>query len=193
MNIYTVYIIRCVVNDKIYIGYTSKKVEDRFKQHVTCSIAPKTKFHRAIKKYTPCRFVIEELYQTHDRKHAGQIEDHMIMLYDSISTGYNTVRGGQGGCIALFKENPDYDRICQKLSESHKKRADIYRAKAFEQHKRKNIGMYGKAHNQETKVAIGRAHKGKQITDDQKEKQINSLRKTFDDPSYTHPNKSRVS
>lgn len=188
MNIYTVYQIKCIVNGKVYIGYTSKNVEDRFKQHIACSVAPKTKFHRAIKKHAPSNFIVEELYQTHDKTHAGRVEDDMILLYDSIANGYNTARGGQGGCIALFKENPEYDRICQKLSDTRKKQSDFYRTLAYTRHKRKDVGMYGKTHSQEAKNAIGCAHKGKKTSDDQKRKQRESLQRTFSDPSYVHPN-----
>lgn len=192
MNIYTIYLIKCAINSKVYIGYTSKSAFERFNQHIRSSRKPNTKFHRAIRKHTPSNFSIEELYVTHDRQHAGEVENEMIMLYDSIAKGYNTARGGQGGCISLFKENPDYNRICQKMSNTRKKNADFYRTLAHNRHQQESLGMYGRMHTQETKDAIGRTHKGKHISDYQKHKQREALYKTFTDPEYTHPNTGKA-
>lgn len=191
MNIYTVYRITCSTN-KVYIGYTSKTPDERFKTHISCSKKPRTKFHNAIRKHTPVNFMVESLYQTYDRKHAGEVEDLLILSHDSIANGYNTARGGQGGCISLFKETPAYMTICQKLSDAHKANSDMYRENAYKMHKLKAIGMYGRTHSDEAKSKIGRVHKNKIISEDQKAKQKKTLTNTFNDPSYIHPNSGRA-
>lgn len=194
MIIYTVYKIACLVNNKIYIGYTKKTAQQRFNEHMKSSEKEghKYKFHRAIKKYGPINFIFEELYQTKCRKDAGKIEDNFIIEYNSIFDGYNTARGGQGGCIVLFKENPEYDAIRKKISDNHKSNSTVYRENAKKNHKLKLIGMYDKTHSDETKEKMSISGKLRIKTEVEIENAKIARNKTYSDPNYVSPNRGRA-
>lgn len=67
--IYSIYKITNQLNDKVYIGQTSKTIENRFKTHIKeMQNGSDTKWHRALKKYTPDVFFIESIYQTKNSK-----------------------------------------------------------------------------------------------------------------------------
>lgn len=164
MNIYTVYKITNLVNQKIYIGYTSKTPEERFKGHVYGALKnPDSHYRlaRAIRKYEPENFVTESLYQSLDKSHiTREMEDFFIQQYNSMdeNVGYNMAPGGQGGDIKskeqkrqlseLMKvDNPSKNpkirkKIAKGVSEAHKrgdfKNSESY-MRAFEENKQRFI------------------------------------------------------
>lgn len=105
MNIYTVYKITNLINQKIYIGQTSKTAEYRLSRHIYGAIKyPNSHFRlsRAIKKHGPENFIVEVLYQSRNKNHiVNEMEDFFIQLYGSMDehVGYNMAPGGQGGDI----------------------------------------------------------------------------------------------
>lgn len=105
MNIYTVYKITNLINQKIYIGYTSKTAEYRLSSHIYGAIKnPESHYRlaRAIRKHGAENFITEALYQSPDKSHvANEMEDFFIRQYNSMdeSIGYNMAPGGQGGDI----------------------------------------------------------------------------------------------
>ena len=105
MNIYTVYKITNLINQKIYIGYTSKTAEYRLSRHIYGAIKnPESHYRlaRAIRKHGAENFITEALYQSPDKSHvANEMEDFFIQQYNSMdeSIGYNMAPGGQGGDI----------------------------------------------------------------------------------------------
>jgi len=112
-----VYKITNTVNDRIYIGYTSKSMEHRWNQH--CGRAynrsfEKSKLYTAMRKYGKESFVVETIYEGKD---ALEKENDFIIKYNSKETGYNTVDGGSFpatlGKIFTKEEK-------QKMSESMK-------------------------------------------------------------------------
>lgn len=99
MNIYSIYKITCLVNLKVYIGFTSQDVNTRFKEHLKES--KKThdlrKFYCAIRKHGSTNFVYETIYQSYDKVYTHEVmEDYFINLYNSLKHGYNSVKGGHG-------------------------------------------------------------------------------------------------
>lgn len=164
MNIYTVYKITNLVNQKIYIGYTSTTIEDRFKRHVYGALKnPDSHYRlaRAIRKYGSENFTTEPLYQSLDKSHiTREMEDFFIQEYDSMNEniGYNMAPGGQGGDIKskeqkrqlseLMKvDNPSKNpnirkKIAKGVSEAHKrgdfKNSESY-MRAFEENKQRFI------------------------------------------------------
>ena len=75
---------------KVYIGYTSRKLKYRIKNHIRSSIDPKTPFHRALKKYkNHVKFEIINVY--FNEKLAKKMEPVFIRKYNSLTTqnGYN--------------------------------------------------------------------------------------------------------
>lgn len=153
---YSIYKIENVVNGKLYIGYTSKTVGERFKEHVASARRDNTttKIGRAIRKYGSDNFRATVLETTSCRTECNQIEDKYIVELNTIKEGYNITRGGQGGLLVLYPENPNYDAIRAKMSASHLNKSDFYSELAKANHKAKSIGMHDKKHSEETKDKI---------------------------------------
>ena len=99
-NEYNVYKITCLVNRKIYIGYTKHTPYQRLQTHFRCakkSSAINNKFANAIMKYGKDNFITELLF-TFDNKDLALVKEiELIKEYKSISNGYNTTIGGASG------------------------------------------------------------------------------------------------
>lgn len=96
---YTIYKIVNTINNKVYIGYTSKDLLLRLSRHFYEAQwrKNKTKWHRAIIKYGDASFSIMTLEETEDLEKAHELEKFYIKSYNSIIDGYNTHEGGLGG------------------------------------------------------------------------------------------------
>lgn len=105
MSIYTIYCITNLVNSKVYIGYTSKSSEIRFKSHISsmnCKRNLNKFLYRAFRKYGIENFICDVLYQSKDKFHiTNNMEQYFINEYKSMNDefGYNMCIGGQGGDI----------------------------------------------------------------------------------------------
>lgn len=99
MVIHTIYLISNDINDKVYIGYTSMTVEQRWAFHVKDSARSRgSHLHHAIVCYGASHFKAEAIYQSLDKDHTHNVmEAHFIKEYDSITNGYNLQPGGEGG------------------------------------------------------------------------------------------------
>jgi hypothetical protein len=98
---FIVYIIRNTINNKNYIGYTGRKLEARFKSHLTVARnIPKFRFHFAINFHKPENFFIEKLEDNIENESlAKEKEIYWIKMYksDNPKLGYNATSGGTGG------------------------------------------------------------------------------------------------
>lgn len=106
-----IYKITNKLNGKLYIGQTSRTVEERWKEHQRdCArrefeIRP---LYRAINKYGIDNFSIETIEETDN---PNEREKFWIEYYDSFKNGYNATLGGDG------KPYLDYDLICKMYEE----------------------------------------------------------------------------
>ena len=98
------------VNDKVYIGVT-KHPDNRFAQHLSKS-STCTKIRNAIQCHGKEKFSMVILCEGNEES-ILKLEIAAIDYYNSISNGYNLIRGHpkNGG----FKSNPD---TCQRISQS---------------------------------------------------------------------------
>ena len=92
-----VYIIRCLVNDKVYVGQTLN-LKHRINSH-RCDLRK----GRGLQKlqadwnlYGEDNFVFEEIIQCETKKQSNELEKLYIKRFDSINNGYNTNPGGIG-------------------------------------------------------------------------------------------------
>lgn len=86
------------VNDKLYIGKTSKTIEDRWNEHIYAALYREDKnfqLYNAIKKYGVNNFHIELLEECSE-SNANEREVYWIRFYDSYNKGYNMTEGGDG-------------------------------------------------------------------------------------------------
>lgn len=90
-----IYIIKNDINDKVYIGQTSRSIEIRWKEHIrtTTSI-----IYKAINKYGIEHFWIDQIEECDDIL-LDEREKYWIQKYNSFETGYNQTAGGQDGTI----------------------------------------------------------------------------------------------
>lgn len=83
---YTIYKITQISTGKVYIGQTSKSIEQRWKMHLSRAfnkyVTP-IAIANAIKQYGQYDFTIGILDTTESRRKALQIEQYYISLYDS--------------------------------------------------------------------------------------------------------------
>ena len=97
-----VYKITNTVNGKIYIGYTSKTLEERWKRHISFCKTNKCFFASRIRKYGAAAFKTEVLVEdTDDLWCLNFAEPLLIKFFNSTdrSVGYNSALGG--GSIRL--------------------------------------------------------------------------------------------
>lgn len=85
------------INNKIYIGITTKTIQQRFKQHVQHSVTPKTNLHKAIQFYGSDNFIIESIEQCNTLSELMRREKFWIDYYKSNNDlyGYNMTEGGE--------------------------------------------------------------------------------------------------
>lgn len=121
-----IYKIINVLNNKIYIGKTTKSIEERFKDHIKESMLEvnNSHLHAAIKKYTPENFKIEEIDFADSLYELNEKEKYWIKFYSSqdINIGYNIAKGGDGGDIfnQLSKEKQEEKRNKHSLDTSNR-------------------------------------------------------------------------
>lgn len=90
-----IYKITNTINEKSYIGKTTKSIESRFKQHMHNSKNGNTYLYKAIRKYGKDKFKIE-LIETveNDNNLLNDREIHWIKI---LNPEYNMTKGGEGG------------------------------------------------------------------------------------------------
>lgn len=93
-----IYKITCLTNQKIYIGQTTKTIEERFKEHCKDSKIFDYPLYRGMRKYGIDSFIIE-LIEECDVSLLNDRECYWIKVYDSVAwhnKGYNGTWGGDG-------------------------------------------------------------------------------------------------
>ena len=174
LKIGRVYIITNLINDKKYVGITTRTIEERFKEHIRSSNNEKYSFliNKSIKKYGKENFKIElvkELYSITE-KELLFVESFYINKYDTLvdgRCGYNLLKYDSGHLI--FSND-----VRKRMSESHKGEKNYNFGKCYTKeekikqslsHVGKQIGkdnpFFGKTHTKETKELISSIHKGK--------------------------------
>jgi group I intron endonuclease len=92
------------VNGKVYIGQTSKELDERKTAHYKSSrLGSNTNFHRALSKYGVSYFIWEEVARCNSKEELNDLEKKLINEYDSFKSGYNMTEGGEGGDTISIK------------------------------------------------------------------------------------------
>lgn len=108
-----IYKITCKNTGKIYIGKSESSIEDRWNGHVRTAFLPSHgdynfPFHRAIRKYGPNAFIVEQIDQCENSEELKQKEKFWISYYNSYHDGYNATLGGDGQCKYNYDEIVNY-------------------------------------------------------------------------------------
>ena len=97
---FSVYRITNRVNGKMYIGFTKRTVDARWRSHLSSArnMSP-FRFHAAIRKYGADQWVVETIAVFSDQSEARKFEEEQIATLGTIFSGYNAKPGGCGGNI----------------------------------------------------------------------------------------------
>ena len=102
----TIYCIKSLLCDKMYIGQTIRKVEYRIKEHFNLEKLEKetrkksVKLFNAMKKYGKENFIwgiVDVCYDNQEK--LNEMENYYINKYDTIENGYNLREGGANGSL----------------------------------------------------------------------------------------------
>lgn len=148
-----VYLIRNLVNGKVYVGKTEKTLEERFKRHLSSSSSCSL-LSRALRKYGIDAFEVRPICSAFSRDALNYLEQIVIAQFGSIApNGYNLTFGGEGGGIPS-------EAARLSLSEAH-------RGKPRSEETKRRIGaaQKGKTLSQEHRQNLSRAKKGKPWTE----------------------------
>jgi group I intron endonuclease len=93
-----IYKVTNIINNKIYIGQTTKSLTVRKTAHIYAAYIKKLphRFYQAIRKYGLKNFTWEELTSCNSMDELNTCEIEQITKYDSFKHGYNMTMGGQG-------------------------------------------------------------------------------------------------
>lgn len=175
-----IYIIKCLVNGKYYIG-ESINIKQRLRKHKNGS---GQLIHRAIKKYGIENFEIYiEYLPDFDKKSLLDLEEQLIIKFDCIvPKGYNIYqRGAELKSLSIEakralsermsgENNPNFgkhhsEKSKRKISETHlgRKASDETRKKLSEMRRGEGNSFYGKTHSAETKEKLCNCRGGPRI------------------------------
>lgn len=196
-----VYCIKNIINNKEYIGLTTRTLEERWKQHVYESNKEdswewNTPLGNAIKKYGDQSFKVYILKECFDIGDLKQQEINLIKQRKSLVEygGYNLTEGGDGRLgYKLSKETKEKIRLGnlgkvmsaearEKMSVAAKKRCEgklspMDGKKHTEEAKNKiSAASRGRIHSEESKKKCSESQKGIKKSAESVEKMKNSLK-----------------
>jgi group I intron endonuclease len=154
-----VYRIICLVNDKQYIGITSRTLMKRWRAHVCDARTFDRQFalQRAIAAHGPVNFEIQAVEIMDDIELARSRERQLIAECGTLSPyGYNLTTGGDGA-IGVRRSLESRAKISAILLALKIKRAPI----SEETRKRQRQSHLGKKATAETRQKMSAAHKGR--------------------------------
>lgn len=119
-----VYLITNTINNKKYIGITTRNISDRFKEHCKAN----SYIGRAIRKYGENNFSIEVLDIAHSKEELFDLEVKYISNYNSYRDGYNQTIGGDGASLVEdleLKLTNKQKNFCNLVDKENKKAIDV--------------------------------------------------------------------
>lgn len=166
-----IYKISNKINDKLYIGQTSKTIEERFKEH--CKINPRCIITLAIKKHGKKNFSIEIIEECPSIEDTNEREKYWIKYYDSLSpNGYNLTTGGYHCKMSLET------RIKIGKASKGRKVSEETRRRLSQSGKGKHFRKLTKEHRQKVSDAL-KGHKTSEETK-RKMREVNARRRCSD-------------
>lgn len=123
-----IYKITNLINGKIYVGQTTRTLEERKWQHInSAKKGCKTHLYSAIRKYGVDQFKFEKICDVDNLEDLNVLERYYIAKYNCIKAGYNMVDGGNNNVMFLDDVKKKHDEKMRsketrlKISESMKR------------------------------------------------------------------------
>ena len=114
---YEIYKLQNKINNKIYIGLTSRGFEKRLKEHIRNSNTSHYAIHQAIKKYGIDNFDSSVIDVAETEEEAKNKEIYYINQYNSYATGYNETPGGDLNTQLKGENSPRHQITQEQLLE----------------------------------------------------------------------------
>jgi len=113
-----IYKITNKINNKIYIGQTTRRLKTRWNGHISKSYSKTgSPLHAAIKKYKKENFTIEIIKKCYSREELNEEEIRLIQEYNSLApNGYNIMKGGSYNITRKEKKKQSAEHT-QKIRE----------------------------------------------------------------------------
>jgi group I intron endonuclease len=164
------------LNGKVYVGVTTKSLNERWKHHVFSSKNNDLVFGAAIRKYGEDRFTMEVLEECESRQHMLEREKFWIEELNSHVSqgcGYNMTMGGEG--VFGYNHTEEAKRSMsekRKGAQNHNfgKRwgREAHPPEFLEMMSKRHSGagnpMFGRKHSEETRRKIAAANKRRTYT-----------------------------
>ena len=139
-----IYSITNNVNNKVYVGKTTKTINERFDCHInTSKYGSQTYFHKALRKYGKNNFTISIIEDSIFCE--TTLNEREIFWIEKLKPEYNMTLGGEGSTGRILSVESR-----TKMSLKAKQRIR-------------------KPHSEETKLKISKAHKGKTFSEERKQ------------------------
>ena len=214
-RIYTIYQILNKVNQKVYIGITTRDNPiDRWNEHLNDYSRLDFILYRAMRKHGIENFEFSVLEQTDSLETLKKLEMRYIQEYNSCgSNGYNMTLGGDG--LFGYEHSKETKRKISEantgktFSEEHKRKLSEARKNCIqsEETKRKisqslkgaNNPMHGASRSEETKRKISQSKKGKSTGPHSEEtkRKMSEAKRGANNPMYgktiSEENKRKIS
>ena len=80
-----IYKVTNIINGKLYIGQTTRFIQDRWERHINDALSNRldTHFARAIRKYGPENFVVEQIDVASSQEELNEKEIYWIKFYNT--------------------------------------------------------------------------------------------------------------
>lgn len=119
-----IYIIKNSINEKVYIGQTSRTLEIRWKEYLRHYKYGSQAIYTAMRKYGIDHFFVEKIEECEEDR-LDEREMYWIQHYDSFNNGYNSTLGGRFENMAtnrveevlqLWEQGNTVNKIVEKTS-----------------------------------------------------------------------------
>ena len=157
-----IYKITNTINNKVYIGKTTKTLQERFDKHKdNASKKINRRLYDSMNHHGYDNFIIEKLDESNDPQELNEREKYWIQEYDSFylnNKGYNMTLGGDGGDTSSGRK---------QSKEWIKNRVKSFRKTGIAKGKWPRSGA---VLSEETKKKMSDVQKGRKMTAEQKKK-----------------------
>jgi len=177
---YRVYKISCSANGKIYVGYTGKTAEERFKAHLlNARWRKRTALYDAIRTYGNDSFSVELLVEceTHEQACAKEIK-FIAELNSMLPNGYNMTSGGDGVPVPIEVHKEAGRRKLGVITEKQRAHFNSRRGiKHSPEHIAKVAAKHlGSKRSEETRRRMSEAQKGRTNSEEARQKMSKAMK-----------------